>query len=107
MGKSELLAEVDRLKAEFAGADESKIKVLDALIKQAAYETIYLRRMNEQALETGLVEVHPSNPRMQRTLPVSGEIAKHAAALTNILDKLCKHLAVPLDEEESGLREFE
>lgn len=107
MAKSELLAEVARLKTEFAGADEGKLSALDALIYQAAYETVYLRRLNEQAIESGLVETHPSNPKLQRILPISTVIAKHSAALTNILDKLCKHLSTAADEDDDGLSKYE
>jgi hypothetical protein len=107
VAKSELSAEINRLKAEFAGADENKLRALDALIRQAAYETVYLQRLNEQALASGLVEFHPENAKLQRTLPISGEIAKHSAALTNILDKLCRHLCVTQDAEDDILAEYE
>jgi hypothetical protein len=107
MANSELLTEIDRLKAEFTSADESKLRALDALIEQAAYERVYLRRLNEQAIESGLVKFHPENPLLQRPLPVSAEIARHAAALTNITDKLMKHLASKGEEDDDGLEEYE
>ncbi len=106
MQDKELLAEIERLKAQFINADENKINALSALIEQAAYETIYLKRINEKAITTGLVKIHPENPDIQKALPVSQEIARHSAALTNILDKLCKHLATASDEEELGLDEY-
>lgn len=107
MPNSELSAEIARLKDQFTEADENKIQALDALIEQAAYEKIYLRRLNEQAIVTGLVKYHPDNPQIQKTLPVSGEIAKHSAALTNIMDKLMKHLGVPIDDDDEGLSDYE
>ena len=107
MGTPELTAEIIRLKEQFAGADNNKINALESLIEQAAYEKLYLRRLNEQAIITGLVKIHPDNPSIQQTLPVSGEISKHSAALTNIIDKLMKHLSVDLDEEDDGLDEYE
>jgi len=107
MNTSELSVEIARLKAEFPGADDYKLRALDALIEQAAYERIYLRRLNEQALVSGLVKFHPDNPAIQQTLPVSGEISKHSAALTNIMDKLMKHLAVEMDDEDEGLEDYE
>lgn len=107
MANTELSAEIDRLKAKFAAADENKLDVLDALIVQAAHERIYLKRLNEQALVSGLVEFHPENAKLQRTLPISGEIAKHSAALTNIMDKLMKHLAIEVEDEDDGLSEYE
>lgn len=107
MAGSELLDEINRLKAEFSGADENKIRVLESLIEQAAYEKLYLRRLNEQAIITGLVKIHPKNTNKQQSLPVSKEIAKHSAALTNILDKLMKHLYIPNEDEDDGLDDYE
>jgi len=107
MVNSELLAEIDRLKKEFAGADENKIRVLEGLIEQAAYERIYLKRLNEQAIVTGLVEFHPENAKLQRALPISGEIAKHSAALTHIMDKLMKHLGAGGEDDDDGLSDYE
>uniref|UniRef100_UPI002FE229A9 hypothetical protein n=1 Tax=Muricomes intestini TaxID=1796634 RepID=UPI002FE229A9 len=94
-------------KKEFPGADENKLRALEGLIEQAAYERIYLKRLNEQAIISGLVEFHPENAKLQRRLPISGEIAKHSAALTNIMDKLLKHLGSQAEEEDDDLLEYE
>lgn len=102
-----LTQEIQRIKNAFPGADENKMKVLEGLIEQAAYERLYLKNLNESAIVTGLVKVNPENATMQRALPVSTEITKHSAALTNILDKLCKHLAVTMEEGEDELADFE
>lgn len=107
MQGNELSAEIDRLKGKFEGADENKLEALGAMIEQAAYETLYLKKLNGQALATGLVKFHPDNPTIQQTLPVSGEIAKHAAALSNIMDKLMKHLSVEEDDEDENLDAYE
>ncbi len=106
MKSQDIKNEIDRLKAQFEGVDESKLNVLDALINQAAHETIYLKKLNAQAMETGLVKVHPDDNTVQKVLPVSNEINRHAASLTNIIDKLCKHLNID-DEEGDGLDEYE
>lgn len=106
MQGSALQLEIDRLKAEFKDADTGKLNVLDALIRQAARETLYLDRLNEQAELSGLVQTHPENAMIQRVLPVSGEIAKHSANLTSIMDKLLKHLAVERDDEDEGLDDY-
>jgi heme oxygenase len=102
----ELKTEIARLKKEFVNADESKLKALEGLIEQAAYERLYLKQLNEQALFTGLVEFHPENTKLQRSLPVSQEIARHSAALTNIMDKLIKHLSTGEEDDETGLEEY-
>lgn len=103
----ELTNEINRLKEQFAGSDNNKLNAMEALIEQAAYERIYLRRLNNQALITGLVKVHPNNPEIQQILPVSGEITKHSATLTSITDKLMKYLAVDSEEKDDGLGEYE
>ena len=82
MSSTELSAEIDRLKQKFANADENKLEALEGMIEQAAYERIYLKRLNEQAIVSGLVEFHPENAKLQRTLPISGEIAKHSSYST-------------------------
>ena len=107
MSNAELSAEIDRLKREFAGADENKICALEGLIEQAAYERIYLKHLNGQAIKTGLVQFNPENAKLQRTLPISGEIARHSAALTNIMDKLMKHLGTDREDEDDGLSDYE
>ncbi len=106
MSSTELSAEIDRLKSKFDGADESKLEALEGMIEQAAYERIYLKRLNEQAIVSGLVEFHPENAKLQRTLPISGEIAKHSASYSNIMDKLMKHLGVEGDDEDDDLDEY-
>ena len=99
--------EITKLKTEFAGADENKIHALEGLIEQAVYERIYLKRLNEQAIISGLVEFNPENVKLQRVLPISGEIAKHSAALTNIMDKLLKHLGTDQEDDDEGLSDYE
>ncbi|MDD3040786.1 hypothetical protein [Bacteroides sp.] len=107
MGKSELSREISRIKEEFAGADESKLRVLEGLIEQAAYERLYLKQLNTHAIDSGLVQFHPEDAKLQRTLPVSAEIARHSAALTNIMDKLIKHLSPSIMDGDEGLEEYE
>ncbi|MGI6751096.1 MAG: hypothetical protein ACOX4U_00525 [Anaerovoracaceae bacterium] len=106
MHSQELSDEIKRITDSFPGADENKLVALEGLIQQAAYERLYLKRLNEQALMSGLIEFHPENVKLQRTLPISAEIARHSAALTNILDKLCRHLAVEMDDDGDDLSEF-
>lgn len=99
--------EIERLKKLFPNTDENKLKALDSLIEQAAYERIFLRRLNSEALKSGLVKTHPKNKTLQKKLPVSGEIVKHAAALTNITDKLVKHLGAPAETDDLELEDYE
>ncbi len=107
MDNSELLREINDLKSFFPGADDNKLKALEGLIEQAAYERLYLKELNRQALKSGLIQFHPENAMLQRTLPVSNEITKHSATLTNIMDKLIRHLAANIDDEDEDLNEYE
>lgn len=107
MSNAEITKEIDRIKSLFPNADENKINVLEGLIEQAAYLRIYLKELNQKAMTSGLIEIHPENAKLQRALPVSNEITKHSATLTSIMDKLMKHLAVDSDFEDDGLDEYE
>ena len=100
MENAEITKEIDRIKSLFTNADKNKILVLEPLIEQAAYLRVYLKKLNEQAMTSGLIEVHPENAKLQRALPVSTEITKHSATLTSIMDKLMKHLSVEVDDED-------
>lgn len=106
MQTPDIAAEIARIKEQFPGADENKLKALEGLIEQAAYERLFLIQLNRQALESGLIEFHPENAKLQRQLPIANTIAKHSAAYTNIMDKLLKHLAVDDDWEDDELDEF-
>lgn len=107
MSNEALQREVDRICAQFDGADEKHIAALEGMIFQAAHERLYLEKLNEQALMCGLVKFHPEDATKQRTLPISAEIARHSAAYTNIMDKLMKHLAVKGENDDDELGEFE
>jgi hypothetical protein len=106
VSRTELSEEIDRIVSSFPAADADKLSAMKSLIEQAAYETLYLQKLNAQAMETGLVEIHPEQATLQRALPVSAEIARHSAALTNIMDKLCKHLSVFDEGDDDDLEEF-
>lgn len=107
MTRDALCREVERIKAQFAGADEKHIAALEGMILQAAHERLYLEQLNEQARMCGLVKLHPDDATIQKPLPISAEIARHSAAYTNIMDKLMKHLAVKGEEDDDELADFE
>lgn len=107
MSNTEITKEIERIKSLFPNADENKLIAMEGLIEQAAYSRIYLKNLNEKAIESGLIEYHPENAKLQRALPISNEIAKHTASLTNIMDKLMKHLSVESDFFDDGLDEYE
>ena len=107
MSNDELLQEIERLKAQFPAAEENKLNALEALIEQAAFERLYLKKLNEQAMVSGLLKVHPNNPAIQQSLPVSNEISKHSAALVNIMTRLMRFLTVEQDDEDDDLDEYQ
>lgn len=102
----EVKTEILRLEDEFSGLDNSTKAIFKGLIEQAAYERVYLKHLNDTAIISGLVKTHPTDPTKQKTLPVSSEITKHSASLTNILDKLAKYLPEE-EDEETGLEDYE
>lgn len=105
--EQEISAEKQRLLEKFANAEPTKMEVLDGLINQAACETVYLKELNKQASTSGLVKMHPDDPAIQKSLPISNEIVKHSACLTNIMYKLVKMLVVEQDDDDDGLAEYE
>ena len=107
MRNAEITSEVEKLKELFPFAEENKIKALEPLMVQYAYSKIHIEKLNELAEKSGLVESHPENAKLQRALPVSNEIIKHNASMTNIMNVLMKHLYVEEDVEDDGLADYE
>jgi len=102
----EVTKEYERIKALFAGCDEKQIDLLDGAIWEASRLRVELDRLNEIVTKTGLIKVHPTNPDMQKELPVSRMIVKVRANYLNYIAKLSNILGRNVDEEDNDLDEF-
>lgn len=103
----EVEKEYARIKALFIGVDEKQLELLDGTIWEAARLRIELDNLYELINKSGLIKVHPSNPSMQKELPVSKMVVKVRANYLNYIAKLSNILGKNIDDEDDGLSEYE
>ena len=103
----EISQEYERIKALFSGIDENQMQLIDGAIWECARLRVELNKLNAIINETGLIKVHPTNPTMQKELPVSKMVVKVRANYLNYLAKLSNLLGKNIVDDESDLDEFE
>lgn len=99
--------EYQRIKALFEGCDELQIKLLEGAFWECARLRTELDTLHQIVRKTGLVKVNPSNPSMQKELPVSKLIVRTRANYLNYVAKLSNILGKNIGDEEDDLEEFE
>ena len=99
-------AEFDKLTAVFAEVEESKRKLVEGLIYDAAFlyaENWELRRM---IAETGSVITNPHNPHQQKTLPAATQYLKNANSYAVVIKALNSILSKNEIDPEDDMDEF-
>ncbi|MFA6931510.1 MAG: hypothetical protein WCT05_14390 [Lentisphaeria bacterium] len=100
-------AEFDKLNAIFSEVEESKQKLVQGLIYDAAFlysENWDLRRMIAQ---TGSVVTNPKNPLQQKTLPAATQYLKNANSYAVVIKALNGVLSKNEIEPDDGMGEYE
>lgn len=108
MSKSEVYQqELAKLTEIFAGVEESKRKLVEGLIEDAAFlraENIALR---ESLAQTGMVKIHPDHPHLQKPLETSKQYLKNVNSYSGVVKALNSVLQKNIIDDEDELGEFE
>lgn len=99
--------EYERIKALFEGADENKLQLVDGAILECARIKVELDDLHEIIKESGLMKVNPSNPSLQKELPVSKMIVKIRANYLSYISKLSQELGATLSDDDYDLDEYD
>ena len=99
--------EYERIKELFNGCDENQLRLLEGTIWECARLRVELNNLHEIVKKTGLIKVHPTNPSMQKELPVAKLIVKTRANYLNYVSKLSGILGKNIEEDDEDLDEFE
>ena len=99
MNRIEIEEEKKKILDAFKNSDINKINAMMALIDQMAYETIYLKYLKEKSLSI-------DTEKWKTLEDINNQIVKHSATLTNIIDKMMKHLSVEILNDNEGLDEY-
>lgn len=99
--------EYERIKKLFDGVDEKQLSLVDGVIVEAARTKVELDKLHEIVKETGLMQVHPNNPSLQKELPVSKMIVKVRANYLSYISKLSQVLGTTIDDDDEDLSGYE
>lgn len=103
----EIVKEYERIKSLFDGTDEKQMALIDGAIWECARLRVELNELHEIKKESGILKVHPTQPSLQKELPVSRLLVKGRANYLNYIAKLSNILGKNIDDDENDLEEFE
>jgi hypothetical protein len=105
--RSAYLDELDKLTEIFKEVEESKRKLVEGLIQDAAFffsENAVLRNTLEQ---TGMIRINPNNQMQQKPVEAARQYRQNSAAYAVIIKTLNGILNKNIPEEEDDMSEFE
>lgn len=103
----EIEQEYERIKKLFDGSDEKQLQLIDGAIRECARLRVELDDLHKIIKESGLIKVNPSNPSMQKELPVSKMIVKVRANYLNYIAKLSNMLGINIEDDDDDLENYE
>lgn len=98
--------ELARLREIFAKVDPEKASLVDGLITDAAFLKAENFILKQKLAVTGMVEFHPSNPRLQRTAEAAKQYLKNVNAYAVMIKTLNGVLMKDVIEDEDDFDRF-
>lgn len=99
--------ELKKLNEIFGDVDESNKKLVEGLIKDAAFLYAENYILKQSLDETGMIKFHPSNQTLQKSLPAAETYRKNLNSYSNVIGKLANVLKKKIDDDDDDMNEFE
>lgn len=99
-------AELAKLTELFADVEPSKMKLVEGLIKDAAFLFSENFALKETLTKTGMIKIHPNYPDMQRTIPAAKEYRQNLNSYAVIIKTLNGILQKNVSEGDDDFDEF-
>lgn len=99
--------ELEKLTEIFTEVEESKRKMVDGLIQEAAFlyaEDCELRNMLKIS---GMIRINPNNSSQQKQVPAAAQYLKNLNSYAVVIKTLNGVLMKNIVEEDDGMEEFE
>ncbi|MEK6455208.1 hypothetical protein [Caldifermentibacillus hisashii] len=99
--------ELEKLTEIFTSVDESKRKLVEGLIEDAAFlksENFVLRN---KLSEIGMVKIHPSNPSLQKPVEAAKQYLKNVNSYSVIIKTLNGILNKNILDDDEDLSDYE
>ena len=99
--------ELMKLQEIFKDTEESKQKLIEGLIEDAAFIFTENSILKRSLTESGMVKVHPDHPNMQKQTEAAKQYLKNVNSYAVIIKTLNGVLSKGIIDEDYGLGEFE
>ncbi|MBC2722024.1 hypothetical protein [Desulfosporosinus sp.] len=99
--------ELDKLTEIFHDVEDSKRKLIEGLIEDAAFLKAENHVLKQAITETGMVRLHPQHPEIQKPVETAKQYLKNVNTYAVVIKTLNGVLMKNLIEEDDGLDEFE
>lgn len=99
--------ELAKLREIFADVEESKRKLVEGLMEDAAFLKAENYVLKELIDKSGMVKIHPEHPEMQKSLETSKQYLKNANTYSVIIKTLNSVLNKNILEDDEDMSEFE
>lgn len=101
-------AEIEKLTEIFGNVDESKRKLVEGLIEDAAFLKAENWELKNLLKETGMIKVHPTNKGLQKQVPAAKQYLQNLNSYAIVVRTLNGILSKDLiEEDDDDLEEFE
>jgi regulator of replication initiation timing len=108
MSKTEVYQqELTKLNEIFKDVEESKRKLVEGLIEDAAFIKAENHFLKEAISKTGMVKVHPNHPELQKPIETAKQYLKNINSYANVVKTLNGVLNKNIIEDEDDLSDFE
>ncbi|WP_207383532.1 hypothetical protein [Paenibacillus solani] len=95
-----------KLREIFSKVDPEKAELVDGLIQDAAFLKAENSELRSRMAETGMVEFHPTNPRLQRTVEAAKQYLKNVNSYSVIVKTLNGVLMKDVIEDDDEFDKF-
>ncbi|MEC0370875.1 hypothetical protein [Paenibacillus chibensis] len=95
-----------KLREIFKKVDPEKAELVDGLIQDAAFLKAENCELRRRMAETGMVEFHPTNPRLQRTVEAAKQYLKNVNSYSVIVKTLNGVLMKDVIEDDDEFDKF-
>ena len=99
--------ELAKLTEIFADIDESKKKLVEGLIQDAAFLYAENYILKQSIDKTGMIKFHPNNPTLQKPLPAAKEYRQNLNSYAVVIKTLNGVLLKKEDDDDEDMDEFE
>lgn len=99
--------EFEKLTEIFKDVDESKKKLVEGLIQDAAFLYAENYELKELLKETGIVKIHPQHKELQKPVPAAKEYRQNLNSYSVIIKALNAVLSKNVIDDTDDLDEYE